>query len=80
MYKYIYIYHKCLITFKLFYALNITVDVRLTDGQAGNQGRVEVRRHVDERWGKVCDMNFGGNEAAAVCRQLNYKYDFFVNI
>ncbi|XP_053409197.1 uncharacterized protein LOC123561407 isoform X2 [Mercenaria mercenaria] len=51
-----------------------TVDVRLKDGQAENQGRVEVRRNANETWGKVCDYNFGEEEASVVCRQLNYKY------
>ena len=44
--------------------------MRLADGDAENDGRVEVC--VSGRWGTVCDDGWGSNDAKVVCRQLGY--------
>ena len=43
--------------------------VRLTDGGAPNQGRVEI--NVAGVWGTVCDDWWDINDAHVVCRMLN---------
>ena len=45
-------------------------DVRLNDGDIPNVGRVEIC--FNNRWGTVCDDNWGEQEATVVCRQLGY--------
>ena len=47
--------------------------VRLVNGGATNQGRVEVC--VAQTWGTVCDNGFNNNVARVVCRQLGYDVD-----
>ncbi len=46
--------------------------LRLVDGEAPDQGRLEVWH--DGRWGTVCDdrWKFNGNNAVVACRQLGY--------
>ena len=43
--------------------------VRLADGGAPNQGRVEI--NVGGVWGTVCDDSWDINDAQVVCRMLN---------
>jgi hypothetical protein len=46
--------------------------VRLMGGKTANRadGRVEIC--FNDRWGTVCDDNFGVEEAAVVCRQQGF--------
>ena len=44
--------------------------VRLVGGGSFNQGRVEFC--YNNRWGTVCDNQFGTNDAMVVCRQLGF--------
>lgn len=46
------------------------VQVRLSNGQAVSEGRVEIRVHG--LWGTICDKNFGRNEAGVICRMLGF--------
>ena len=45
-------------------------DVRLRDGGAAWQGRLEI--YANGEWGTVCDDRFGLPEVQVVCRQLGY--------
>ena len=49
--------------------------VRLVDGSAPNEGRVEV--YYQGQWGSICDLHgvddWNGDAANVVCRQLGYK-------
>ncbi|XP_066296100.1 deleted in malignant brain tumors 1 protein-like [Branchiostoma lanceolatum] len=47
-------------------------NVRLVEGSAINEGRVEVRLNSNSDWGTVCDDFFDMNDAAVVCRSLGY--------
>ena len=50
-----------------------TGDIRLTDGEYSNEGRLEV--YCNGEWGTVCDDSdtFGDTEATVACRQLGYN-------
>ncbi|KAL9953601.1 hypothetical protein ACROYT_G041044 [Oculina patagonica] len=43
-------------------------DIRLVDGGAPSQGRVEI--YINDSWSTVCDHWFGYNEGRVVCKQL----------
>ena len=43
-------------------------EVRLADGAAMNEGRVEIC--LGGEWGTVCDDHWGSPDARVVCRQL----------
>ena len=44
---------------------------RLVGGRTEADGRLEVC--FNDRWGTVCDDNFGAQEATVVCRQLGFS-------
>ncbi len=46
-------------------------EVRLVNGAAENEGRVEIC--LENAWGTICDDNWDGREARVVCRQLGYS-------
>ena len=46
-------------------------DVRLVQGTTNLEGRVEICRH--NRWGTVCDNEWGRTDAKVVCRQLGFS-------
>ncbi|XP_033730429.1 deleted in malignant brain tumors 1 protein-like, partial [Pecten maximus] len=45
--------------------------IRLVNGIAPNEGRVEI--YHDGQWGTVCDDNFHYDEARTVCEALGYR-------
>ena len=45
--------------------------VRLVDGPARTEGRLEVC--YSEVWGRVCDSSWSNLEASVVCKQLGYQ-------
>ena len=52
--------------FKLFFSKG---DIRLVDGDAPNQGRIEI--YSNSTWWKLCSSRFDGHAFETVCRQLN---------
>ncbi|XP_038052393.1 deleted in malignant brain tumors 1 protein-like [Patiria miniata] len=48
----------------------LTVSVRLVNGDAPNEGRVEV--YYRGQWGSICGSNWRIEEANVVCRQVGY--------
>ena len=48
-----------------------TGDVRLTDGGAPNQGRIEY--YFNDTWWTLCSDSFHGDAHNTVCRQLGYN-------
>jgi len=49
-------------------------DIKVEGGEGLHQGRVLVRRSVDSFWQDICDRTFGENEAAVICKQLNFRF------
>ncbi|VDI17542.1 Hypothetical predicted protein [Mytilus galloprovincialis] len=45
-------------------------DLRITEGFAQNQGRLEIKYKGE--WGTVCDNQFANVDAEVACRQLGY--------
>ncbi|CAG2216784.1 unnamed protein product [Mytilus edulis] len=50
--------------------VNCTGDLRITEGFAQNQGRLEIKYKGE--WGTVCDNQFANVDAEVACRQLGY--------
>lgn len=46
-------------------------DIRLVDGSAALEGRVEVCN--SQAWGTVCDDQWGNVDARVACAQLGYQ-------
>ncbi|XP_022097591.1 uncharacterized protein LOC110982961 isoform X2 [Acanthaster planci] len=53
-------------------AVETEYSIRLVDGGTEYEGRVEVKRDANSRWGLVCDDYWGMEDARVVCRQLGY--------
>ena len=53
------------------YCQDTDLAVRLVDGAASHEGRVEV--FTNGAWGTVCDEEFDINEASVICRMLGYS-------
>ena len=45
-------------------------DLRIVDGAAVNEGRLEL--YFNDQWGTVCDDRWDINDATVACRQLGY--------
>lgn len=46
-------------------------EIRLQDGRTSADGRVEIC--FNNRWGTICDDEFGREEASVLCRQLGFS-------
>ena len=54
------------------------VDLRLIGGTDEREGRLEVY-HAGQ-WGRVCDQDFGNEEAMVACRQLGYQTGYTADL
>ena len=55
-------------------------DIRLQGGRTPAEGRVEIC--FNDRWGTICDDEFGKQEASVVCRQQGFSPEgllFFID-
>ncbi len=67
--------YMCTSSFSVLHSADPTVtcqsgSVRLMDGDAENEGRVEVC--LNNHWGTICDDQWDNNDATVVCNQLGY--------
>ena len=55
----------------------VSQDVRLKDGDASYQGRLEVKYNGE--WGTVCNRNFNTNAATVVCNEFDLDFVSLLN-
>ena len=63
--------YKILNIIYIIFLIFFTGDVRLTDGGAPNQGRIEF--YSNDTWWTLCSSYFHGDAHSTVCRKLGYN-------